>query len=134
MCIYINKYIHIYIYIYMYIYIYIYIYTHTYIYINIYIYIYTYVCIYINKYIHIYIYICIHIYIYIYIYSRAHRGLCLLSPNRDVDKQFPGPPPFNCYRTPPPQLLSDALPLLWWVQNARCMHVHTFLAPVAGSF
>ena len=62
------------------------------------------------------------------------RDCCLLL-NRDVDNNAPDPPlPIVIVIGRPPQLLSDALPLLWWVQNARCMHIHTFLAPAAGSF
>ena len=74
-----------------------------------------------------YMYVCVYIYIYIYIWD------CFLIAKSRRRLQFPGPPA-SIVDGRPPQLLSDALPLLWWVQNARCMHIRTFLAPAAGSF
>ena len=53
--------------------------------------------------------------------------LSFLLLNREVDSNSLDPPlPIVIVIGRPPQLLSDALPLLWWVQNARCMHIHTF--------
>ena len=88
---------------------------------------------YVYTYIYIYVYVCVYIYIYIYIYTYE---AVLLLLNRDVDNNCPDTPrsqllllsdaPLNCYRMP--SLSSGGF------KNARCMHIHTFLAPVAGSF
>ena len=51
--------------------------------------------------------------------------------NRDVDNNSRAPPPnCYCYRTPP-QLLSDALPLLWWAQKCT-MYAYTYIFGACG--
>ena len=60
---------------------------------------------------------------------------CFLLLSRDVDNNSPDPPsqllllsdaPPHCYQMP---FLSSG-----GFKNARCMHIHTFVAPAAGSF